>query len=306
MFYVLDLCSNLMKKIVFNKKICIKSGDGFKLKNHKPSETFYYKNENALKNELESHRENISSLQEKLYAQNKYAVLIVLQAIDAAGKDSCIKHVLTGVNPQGCHVVNFKQPSKEELNHDFLWRCNRLLPEHGKIAVFNRSYYEEVLVCKVHPEYILAQNIPGISNKKDIKKTFWENRYEAINALEKHLVQNGTIIIKVFLNLGKAEQKKRFIERIEVPEKQWKFNATDLQERAHWDEYQSAYEEMIKKTSSVYAPWHIVPANNQWVSRAIVGRLLSETLESLELSYPVLNELQKEELQKAKINLENE
>lgn len=295
-----------MKKILFNKKICIKDSKGFKLKNYKPSETLHYKNEESLKKELDGHKESISILQEKLYAQNKYSVLIVLQAIDAAGKDSCIKHVLTGVNPQGCHVVNFKQPSKEELNHDFLWRCNRLLPERGKIAVFNRSYYEEVLVCKVHPEYILSQNIPGINSKKDIKKDFWENRYEAINALEKHLVLNGTVIIKVFLNLGKAEQKKRFIERIEVPEKQWKFNSADLQERAHWDEYQIAYEDMIKNTTSKYAPWHIVPANNQWVSRAIVGRLVSEALESLELDYPIINEIQKEELQKAKISLENE
>ncbi len=295
-----------MKKILFNKKICIENSKGFKLKNYKPSETLHYKNEDSLKKELDGHKESISILQEKLYAQNKYSVLIVLQAIDAAGKDSCIKHVLTGVNPQGCHVVNFKQPSKEELDHDFLWRCNRLLPERGKIAVFNRSYYEEVLVCKVHPEYILSQNIPGINSKKDIKKDFWENRYEAINALEKHLVLNGTIIIKVFLNLGKAEQKKRFIERIEVPEKQWKFNSADLQERAHWDDYQIAYEDMIKNTTSKYAPWHIVPANNQWVSRAIVGRLVSETLESLELDYPIINEIQKEELQKAKISLENE
>ncbi len=295
-----------MKKILFNKKICIKDSKGFKLKNYKPSETLHYKNEESLKKELDGHKESISILQEKLYAQNKYSVLIVLQAIDAAGKDSCIKHVLTGVNPQGCHVVNFKQPSKEELNHDFLWRCNRLLPERGKIAVFNRSYYEEVLVCKVHPEYILSQNIPGINSKKDIKKDFWENRYEAINALEKHLVLNGTVIIKVFLNLGKAEQKKRFIERIEVPEKQWKFNSADLQERAHWDDYQIAYEDMIKNTTSKYAPWHIVPANNQWVSRAIVGRLVSEALESLELDYPIINEIQKEELQKAKISLENE
>lgn len=295
-----------MKAVLYNKKICVKNGKGFKLKEFNPSEKLHYKSEDSLKSELNNHKENISILQEKLYAQNKYAVLIVLQAIDAAGKDSCIKHVLTGVNPQGCHVVNFKQPSKEELNHDFLWRCNRLLPERGKIAVFNRSYYEEVLVCKVHPEYVLGQNIPKVSKTKHMDKDFWANRYAAINAMEKHLVQNGTIIVKVFLNMSKDEQKNRFIERIEVPEKQWKFNAADLQERNHWDAYQKAYEEMIKNTSQDYAPWHVVPANNQWVSRAIVGRLLSETLESLELEYPKLNEIQLQELGKAKLLLENE
>ena len=295
-----------MKAVLYNKKICVKNGKGFKLKEFNPSEKLHYKSEDSLKSELNNHKENISILQEKLYAQNKYAVLIVLQAIDAAGKDSCIKHVLTGVNPQGCHVVNFKQPSKEELNHDFLWRCNRLLPERGKIAVFNRSYYEEVLVCKVHPEYVLGQNIPKVSKTKHMDKNFWANRYAAINAMEKHLVQNGTIIVKVFLNMSKDEQKNRFIERIEVPEKQWKFNAADLQERNHWDAYQKAYEEMIKNTSQDYAPWHVVPANNQWVSRAIVGRLLSETLESLELEYPKLNEIQLQELGKAKLLLENE
>jgi PPK2 family polyphosphate:nucleotide phosphotransferase len=295
-----------MKKIITNSKICVKNGKGFKLKNYKTNEKLNYKNEDSLKKELNNHKENIAILQEKLYAQNKYSVLLVLQAIDAAGKDSCIKHVLTGVNPQGCEVVSFKQPSKEELSHDFLWRSNRVLPEKGKIAVFNRSYYEELLICKVHPEFILSQNIPGVDTNKQINNKFWESRYDAINAMEKHLVNNGTIIIKVFLNLGKEEQKNRFIERIEIPNKQWKFNATDLQERQHWEAYQNAYEEMIKNTSKSYAPWHIVPADNQWISRAIVGKLMSETLESLELEYPVLSPLQLEELKKAKLTLDNE
>ena len=295
-----------MKSILNHPKICVSSGKQFKLAGFDTDEKLYFTDEATLKKALKSHKERISELQTKLYAQDKYAVLIVLQAIDAAGKDSCIKHVLTGVNPQGCHVVNFKQPSKEELDHDFLWRTYRQLPERGKIGVFNRSYYEELLVCKVHPEYILNQNIPGVDKKKHLDANFWNDRYEAINEMEKHLVKNGTIILKIFLNLSKDEQKNRFMDRIDDPAKQWKFSFADLAERKLWNQYQSAYQDMIKNTSTKAAPWYVVPADTQWISRAIVGRLLSETLESLNLDYPEISDEQKAELLKARLELENE
>ncbi|HEY1045746.1 MAG TPA: PPK2 family polyphosphate kinase [Bacteroidia bacterium] len=295
-----------MKSFSKNQKISFSGGKDFKLKNYKTNETFEFGNEDTLKAELATYREKISSLQEKLYAQDKYSVLIVLQAIDAAGKDSCIKHVLTGVNPQGVSVSNFKAPSQVELDHDFIWRTYHQLPEKGKIGVFNRSYYEELLVCKVHPEYIVNQRIPGIDSVDDINTKFWNNRYRIINEMERHLVKNGTIIIKIFLNLGKKEQKKRFLERITDKSKQWKFNYADLKERAHWNDYQEAYKDMIMNTSSKYAPWHIIPADDQWVSRALVGRLLLEHLENLNLSYPALNESDLKLLEQARKELMNE
>ncbi len=296
----------MKQSIKKNSKIRVTDGKDFRLNKIKTNERLYFKDEASLKKELDQHKEKISSLQERLYANDSHSVLIVLQAIDAAGKDSCIKHVLSGVNPQGCQVVSFKQPSKEELDHDFIWRTYKQLPERGKIGVFNRSYYEEVLVCKVHPEYILGQNIPGIESKEDIDKKFWENRYRAINEMERHLVKNGTVIIKVFLHLGKDEQKKRFLERIDNPKKQWKFSFADLKERALWDHYQEAYTDMIKATSTKHAPWYVVPADDQWVSRAIVGRLLLEHLEELDLSYPEINDEAKTSLLEARKLLLNE
>jgi len=210
---------------------------------------------------------------------------------------------MSGVNPQGCHVSSFKTPSKEELNHDFLWRTYLRLPERGKIGVFNRSYYEEVLICKVHPEFILSQNIPGINELSDIKDKFWKDRYRAINEMERHLSKNGTIIIKIFLNLSKDEQKKRFIERIDVPEKQWKFNLTDVKERQHWKVYQQAYNDMIKATATKHAPWYILPADNQWVSRAALGQILLEHLQALQLSFPQNNDADKALIAKARTEL---
>lgn len=296
-----------MKKLIKNNpKIQISDGQGFRLNKLKTNERLHYKDEASLKKELDLHKEKISTLQEKLYANDSHSVLIVLQAIDAAGKDSCIKHVLSGVNPQGCHVVNFKQPSKEELDHDFIWRTYKQLPERGKIGVFNRSYYEEVLVCKVHPEYVIGQNIPGIEDIKQLDKKFWENRYRAINEMERHLVKNGTVIIKVFLHLSKDEQKNRFLERIDNPKKQWKFSFADLKERALWDKYQDAYTDMIRETSSKHAPWYIVPADDQWVSRAIVGRILLEHLEDLNLSYPEISQDDRLSLAEARKLLLNE
>ncbi len=290
-------------KVIEDQKIVVINTDKFKLKNFKTNYNAGYGSEKEIKAILEQYKDKISKLQDTLFAQNTHSVLIVLQAIDAAGKDSCIKHVMSGINPQGCHVKSFKQPSKEELQHDFLWRTNKALPEKGKIGIFNRSYYEEVLVTKVHPEYILSQNIPNVNTLNLVDEKFWKNRYRAINEMERHLVKSGTVIIKIFLNMSKAEQKNRFMDRIENPEKNWKFSYTDIKERALWPKYQLAYEQMIKETSTKIAPWHIVPADNQWVSRAFVGDILLETLEKLNLKYPTLNKVDKDLLLKAKAEL---
>ncbi len=295
-----------MIKVLKDKKIRVETGKNFRLKNHSSAYNAGYGNENLLKSDLIKYKEKISKLQDKLFAQDKFSILIILQAIDGAGKDSCIKHVLSGINPQGCHVVSFKQPSKEELDHDFIWRTYKALPERGRIGVFNRSYYEEVLVTKVHPEYILGQRIPGVHSLNNIDGKFWQNRYRAINEMERHLVKNGTIIIKLFLNMSKNEQKNRFLDRINDPEKNWKFSMADLKERQYWDKYQKAYEDMIISTSTKYAPWHIIPADNQWVSRAVVGDILLETLENSGLKYPELNKAEKLILAEGKTELESE
>jgi len=283
-----------MLNLTQDPKICIKNNKDFSLKTLDTNYKAGFYSEDELKDFLNSYSEKIAGLQEKLYAQNQFSVLLVLQAIDAAGKDSCIKHVFTGVNPQGVHVINFKQPSKEELDHDFMWRIYKNLPERGLIGVFNRSHYEEVIVTKVHPEYLLNQNIPNVNSIEDFNDEFWQNRYNTINQFEKHLNDNGTIIIKVFLNLSKEEQKQRFIDRIETPKKNWKFSYADLKERKRWDDYQVAFEEMIKNTSTDYAPWHVVPSDNQWISRAIVSEILLEKLEGLNLKYPKLSKQEQE------------
>lgn len=302
----------MKNKITEDSKIVVRNGDDFKLKHFNTSYNAGYENEKSIKNRLESYKEEIAKLQDKLYAQGKHSILLILQAIDASGKDSCIKHVLSGINPQGCFVTAFKQPTPEELSHDFLWRTNKALPAKGMIGVFNRSYYEEVLVTKVHPEFILKQNLPGINGLNNIDEKFWKNRYRSINEMERHLVKNGTIIIKIFLNMSKEEQKVRFLERTTDPSKKWKFNIGDLNERKLWNSYQKAYEDMIKQTSTKHAPWHIIPADNQWVSRVIVGDILLEVLEGLNLAYPELskdalaqieqgkNELRAETLKKTK------
>lgn len=295
-----------MLNLTQDPKICIKNPKDFKLNNLDTNYKAGFYSESELKDFLNSYSEKIAGLQEKLYAQDKYSVLLVLQAIDAAGKDSCIKHVFTGVNPQGVHVVNFKQPSKEELDHDYMWRIYKNLPERGLIGVFNRSHYEEVLVTKVHPEYLLNQNIPNVESINDINDDFWENRYNTINQFEKHLHDNGTMIIKVFLNLSKDEQKQRFIDRIKTPKKNWKFSYADLKERKRWDDYQVAFEQMIKNTSTDYAPWHVVPSDNQWISRAIVSEILLEKLESLNLKYPKLNDEEMTLLKQGLQELESE
>ncbi|MCX6234390.1 MAG: polyphosphate kinase 2 family protein [Bacteroidetes bacterium] len=232
---------------------------------------------------LERNIEELASMQELLYASDNYGLLIILQAMDAAGKDGIIKHVMKGINPQGCQVYSFKQPSAEELDHTFLWRCMKTLPERGRIGIFNRSYYEDVLVVKVHPEILSKEQLP----QKSYDESFWKRRYEDINAFERHLVRNGTIVLKFFLHVSKKEQKQRFLQRLEDPNKLWKFSAADITERAFWDDYMKAYEEAISNTSTKWAPWYVIPADFKWASRTLVSDIIVSTIKSLDLSYPV-------------------
>lgn len=246
--------------------------------------------------------ERLAKLQDKLYAQNNYAVLLIIQAPDAAGKDSVIRHVMSGVNPQGVIVTSFKAPAGEELNHDYLWRHFKATPPRGHIGIHNRSHYEEVIVVRVHPKILAGQKLPPALKDDDI----WKRRYEEINNFEKYLVDNGVVVVKVFLNVSKKAQKERFLERIEMPEKNWKFSAGDVDERQYWDEYQKAYEDMLNHTSTEWAPWYVVPAGRQWFSRVAVSRLLCHTLEKLDLDYPSLTAEQKQALLVCKARLESE
>ena len=231
----------------------------------------------------------LAEAQNRLYAANRWSILIILQAMDAAGKDSTIKHVMSGINPQGCHVVSFKHPSVQELDHDFLWRDAKALPERGRIGIFNRSYFEEVLVVRVHPELVKAEGIPDAKVNDD----FWGNRFADINAFERHLTRNGTVILKFFLHISKDEQRKRLIKRLKDPAKQWKFSAADIAERAFWNDYMKAYEQAISATSTEWAPWHIIPADHKWVSRALVARFITEAIESLDPQYPEVSSAQR-------------
>jgi PPK2 family polyphosphate:nucleotide phosphotransferase len=244
----------------------------------------------------------LAEAQELLYADGRYAVLIVFQAMDAAGKDGTIKHVMSGVNPQGCQVFSFKQPSARELNHNFLWRYTLCLPERGRIGIFNRSYYEDVLIVKVHPQLLDRQKLPPEKRGK----AFWAARYDDINALERHLVRNGTRIVKFFLHISKDEQKRRFLERLERPEKNWKFSASDLAERACWDDYMQAYEDALSATCTEEAPWHIVPADHKWVTRAVVADIVTHAVRSLDLAYPEVTEEERRKLMEAKKKLLDE
>jgi PPK2 family polyphosphate:nucleotide phosphotransferase len=243
--------------------------------------------------------EKMSVLQDKLYAHNKYGILIIFQAMDAAGKDSAIKHVMSGVNPQGTQVFSFKQPSSEELDHDYLWRTSKALPERGRIGIFNRSYYEEVLVVKVH-NLIEKQQLPDEVKYPDI----WERRYRQIREFERYISENGIIPVKFFLHLSKEEQKRRFLRRLERPEKNWKFSAADLKEREYWDKYQEAYERAISETSTSFAPWHIVPADTKWFARMIISDVIIDTLQNLKMEYPTLSEEQKENINMYKAGLQ--
>lgn len=242
----------------------------------------------------------LAEYQDKLYAQDTYSVLIVLQAMDAAGKDGTIKHVMSGLNPQGTQVYSFKAPSAEELNQTYLWRNFKALPERGRIGIFNRSYYEEVLVARVHPEIIEHQKIPAELKDKKI----WKRRFEEINQFEQYLVANGTIVLKFFLNVSQEEQRRRFLARLDLPEKNWKFSSADLRERGHWDEYQAAYEDMFNHTSTAWAPWYVVPADNKWFTRLAVGAVIYSTLRGLKLAYPTVDADKQQELLQAKAELE--
>ncbi len=251
---------------------------------------------------LEMNLGELAQAQELLYADDRYGVLVVLQAMDAAGKDGTIKHVMSGVNPQGCQVFSFKKPSAEELDHNFLWRYMRCLPERGRIGIFNRSYYEDVLVVKVHPELLDQQRLPP--GKRG--KSFWEARYEDINAFERHLVRNGVVVLKFFLHVSKAEQKRRFLERLERPEKNWKFSASDLAERAFWGDYMEAYEDALAATTTEEAPWYVVPADYKWATRAVVADVITTTIRSLDLKFPEVTDEQRKLLAEARRRLQEE
>lgn len=292
----------MKKTYLSDPRFAVTKPGTFHLKDHVtdlPSETI----KKELKKQLDDDKALISDLQEVLYASGKHSVLLVFQAMDAAGKDSCIRHVMSGVNPQGVDVRSFKAPSTKERSHDFLWRHARAMPPRGFIGIHNRSHYEEVLVTKVHPEFILGQNIAGIESVKDIDKAFWEQRYASIRNMEEHLAANGTVIMKFFLHMGKEAQKERFLERIDDPKKNWKFSVNDIKERGYWDAYQEAYEQAIRATAAPHAPWYIIPADEQWESRALVGRLLRLRLEALGLKNPTMDDRSMAGLQSAKADL---
>ena len=282
----------------------VTNGKKFRLKDFDPTDTAGMKKESKPEAQamMQQGIERLRALQDKLYAQDRWAMLLVLQAMDAAGKDSTIKHVMSGVNPQGCEVYSFKAPSSEELDHDFLWRCMPCLPNRGHIGIFNRSYYEEVLVVRVHPEILGAQKLPP----ELVTKRIWKERHEDITNFESYLFRQGTVIRKFFLNVSKAEQKRRFLERIEEPEKNWKFSHADVKERRHWDEYMDAYEDAIRATATPDAPWYVVPADNKWFTRLVVAAAVVTTLEELDLQYPKLGKKQLAELAAARAALEAE
>jgi len=276
----------------------------FRLKNTIPGETLGFGSEDKPRAQeaLSMGIEALAELQDKLYAQDKWALLLVFQAMDAAGKDGAIKHVMSGVNPQGCQVVSFKSPSADDLDHDYLWRCMKSLPNRGHIGIFNRSYYEETLVVRVHPEIMARQRVPP----ELITKKIWEQRFTDIRNFEEYLSNNGVIVRKFFLHLSKEEQKRRFLERIEIPDKNWKFSPSDAVEREHWDEYMEAYEDMIRNTATEKAPWYVVPADNKWFTRVVVAAAIVETLASLDLKYPEVGKDKLDELAAIKAQLVKE
>lgn len=287
----------------FTKEFLIEENSKFKIKNYSTSYKGKLTKEEG-ENLLKEEKQKLYSLQEKLYADGSQSLLVVLQAMDAAGKDSLIEHVFGGVNPQGCEVTSFKTPTSKEYNHDFMWRHYIALPEKGKIGIFNRSHYENVLVCKVHPQYNLSEKV--WKDVSDFDENFWENRYESIQDFEKHLARNGTKIVKIFLHVSKEEQKKRFLDRINEENKNWKFSAADLKERALFGDYMKAYEEAINKTSKNHAPWHVIPADKKWFARLAALQIIINALEEMNLHYPELPKEEKEALDEAKKQLEEE
>ena len=276
-------------------------GRGFRLKDVDPGDTLQFtdKDKPKVKEALGMGVRALAEFQDKLYAQDKWALLLIFQAMDAAGKDGVIKHVMSGVNPQGCQVYPFKSPSAEELDHGYLWRCMKVLPNRGNIGIFNRSYYEETLVVRVHPEFLVQQKIPPSLVTKDI----WQERFNDIRNFEQYLAHNGIVVRKFFLHVSKKQQRRRFLERIENPDKNWKFSASDVAEREHWGEYMAAYEDMIRHTASEEAPWYVVPADNKWFTRLVVGAAIIETLASLDLNYPQVGKDKLKELATAKAAL---
>ena len=284
------------------KAFRVTDGKQFRLKDWDPGDTRGFKSREKAQEALTQGIARLREDQDKLYAQDRWALLLIFQAMDAAGKDSTIKHVMSGVNPQGCQVSSFKAPSAEELDHDFMWRTTRRLPERGQIGIFNRSYYEEVLVVRVHPEILAKQRLP----EKIVTKDIWKERYEDINAFERYLTRNGTVVRKFFLHVSKEEQKQRFLERLAEPEKNWKFSLQDVKEREHWDAYMQAYEDMIRSTSTEAAPWYVVPADHKWFTRVVVAEVIADTLESLNLTYPKVDAEKKKEIETARTLLKAE
>jgi PPK2 family polyphosphate:nucleotide phosphotransferase len=285
-----------------HERFIIKAGAKISLKDYDPDYTGQYATKTDALGKLESDVEQIGKYQDILYADNKYALLLIFQAMDAAGKDGTIKHVMSGINPQGCQVYSFKSPSHEELDHDYLWRTSKALPERGRIGIFNRSYYEEVLIVRVHPEILANQQLPQLPPENEI----WKQRFWDINNFEQYLTNNGIVILKFFLNISKSEQKKRFMKRIDLPEKNWKFSVNDAKERAYWDDYMKAYEDAFNHTSTKIAPWYVIPSNNKWFARLTVADIICTKLKELNLKYPTVSDEHRQHLLKAKALLEEE
>jgi PPK2 family polyphosphate:nucleotide phosphotransferase len=277
------------------QNMLVPPGKKIDLQDYNPAAAGQFKNKESAQIKLEAGVARLAEYQNILYAQNKFSILIIFQAMDAAGKDSTIKHVMSGVNPQGFQVYSFQAPSVEELDHDYLWRSHKSLPERGRIGIFNRSYYEETLIVRVHPELLTPQQLPSV----DLQQ-IWHQRFQEINDFERYLTNNGTVIIKFFLNVSKAEQKKRFLARIEEPEKHWKFSADDIKERAHWDDYQAAYADMFNHTSTESAPWYIIPADRKWFTRLAVSDIICDRLQQLDLAYPQISSEKRSQLLAAK------
>ncbi|MGA3348435.1 MAG: polyphosphate kinase 2 family protein [Candidatus Sulfotelmatobacter sp.] len=285
-----------MKTSKLARSYRVDSGKHFRLKDFDPGDTKHLKSADEAKEPLQKDIDRMAELQAKLYAEDQWSLLLIFQATDAAGKDGTIKHVMSGVNPEGCQVVSFKIPSETELQHDFLWRTTQHLPERGHIGIFNRSYYEEVLVVRVHPQVLASQKVPPSLVTKDV----WKERFEDINCFERHMARSGTVIRKFFLHLSKKEQKQRFLARLDEPEKHWKFSEADVRERERWDDYQNAYEEMIRNTASKHAPWYVVPADNKWFTHLVVAAAITETLEELDLAYPKVDAAKLKEIKAAR------
>jgi PPK2 family polyphosphate:nucleotide phosphotransferase len=278
---------------------CITDGEKFRLKDYDPADTNGVKSKRHAQAILDRRVGLLSHMQEKLYAQDRWALLIILQGLDAAGKDGVVKHVMSGVNPQGCSVSAFKAPSNEELSHDYLWRSHKTVPERGKIGIFNRSHYEEVLVVRVHADLLKGEKLPA----RLVTRHIWDERYEDLNAFERYLTRNGVVVRKFFPHLSKEEQKKRLLERVEDQKKNWKFSMADVKERNSWKAYQQAYEEMIQKTATKHSPWYVVPADNKWFTRLIVASVIIEALDALDLAFPIVDKVKRRELKTVRESL---